>query len=65
MDVLFVILVILIYLELLQVATESPLALSRVSSIGIGRGDLLYRLHGALMLVAWLGCAGAGMILAR
>ena len=28
-------------------------------------GDLLFRLHGLLMVVAWVGCAGAGMIIAR
>ena len=48
-----------------QVSTDKPLALARVTRVGLGRGDLLYRLHGALMLVAWLGCAGAGMIIAR
>ena len=38
--------------------------LTRISSVG-GRGDLFIKLHGALMVVAWLACAGTGMILAR
>ena len=38
--------------------------MTRISSVG-GRGDLFIKLHGALMVVAWLACAGTGMILAR
>ena len=38
--------------------------MTRISSVG-GRGDLFIKLHGALMVVAWLACAGTGMTLAR
>ena len=38
---------------------------AEAESKAVGRGDLLYWLHGVLILVAWLGCAGAGMILAK
>ena len=38
--------------------------MTRISSVG-GRGDLFIKLHGALMVVAWLACAGSGMMLAR
>ena len=47
-----------------KLATSAPVALAQVTRVG-GRGDLLFRIHGLLMLTAWLGCAGAGMILAR
>ena len=45
--------------------TGSAVSLARVGSVAGGRGALLFQLHGVLMLAAWLGCAGAGMIMAR
>jgi len=47
-----------------KVASAEPVSLALVTSVG-GSSDLLFRLHGLLMLCAWVGCAGVGMILAR
>ena len=47
-----------------KLATGEPISLAQVSSVG-AKSDLLYRLHGLFMLIGWVGCAGAGMIMAR
>ena len=47
-----------------MLAAGEPVLLRLVSSAG-AKSDLLVKLHGLFMLVAWLGCAGAGMIMAR
>ena len=47
-----------------KISSSAPVNLALVSLVG-GASDLFFRLHGLLMLVAWLGCAGVGMILAR
>jgi len=44
--------------------TADPLALSRVSRVGAG-SNLLLKLHGLFMLIAWIGFAGKGIIFAR
>ena len=46
--------------------TDEPISLERIQSLSGGRDPLLlFRIHGLLMLAAWVGCSGAGMILAR
>ena len=45
--------------------TSAPVSLSRVSSVGVKRGQLLVKCHSMIMIIAWLGCAGSGLILAR
>ena len=47
-----------------KISSSAPVNLALVGLVG-GASDLFFRLHGLLMLVAWLGCAGVGMILAR
>ena len=47
-----------------KIASAEPVNLAVLSTVG-GRSDLLFRVHGLLMLCAWLGCAGVGMIMAR
>ena len=47
-----------------KIASSEPVNLALVSLVA-GSSDLFFRLHGLLMLCAWLGCAGLGMILAR
>ena len=47
-----------------KLATGEPVSLGLVSSVG-AKSDILFRLHGLFMLCAWVGCAGAGMIMAR
>ena len=48
----------------MKIAAAEPASLKNVSEVGL-RSDLLVKLHGLFMLVAWLGCAGAGMMMAR
>ena len=48
----------------MKIAAAEPVSLKNVSEVGL-RSDLLVKLHGLFMLVAWLGCAGAGMMMAR
>jgi len=48
----------------MKVAAGSPVSLSEVSAAG-AKSDLLVKLHGQFMLMAWLGFAGAGLIMAR
>jgi len=45
-------------------AGGSPVSLALISGVQ-GASNLLYQLHGLFMLAAWIGCAGAGIILAR
>jgi len=45
-------------------AADQPKKLELVSNAG-SRSNLLFKLHGLFMLIAWIGCAGAGMIMAR
>ena len=45
-------------------AAGEPVTMSQISTAG-AKSDLLLKLHGLFMLMAWLGCAGAGMIMAR
>ena len=47
-----------------KLASAEPVSLALVTSVG-GSSDLFFRLHGLLMVCAWIGCAGVGMILAR
>jgi len=48
----------------MKLAAGEPVSLSQVSVAG-AKSDLLVKLHGLFMLMAWLGCAGAGIIMAR
>ena len=48
-----------------KLSTADPVSLSLITSLSGGRGDILFRVHGLLMLVAWVGCAGAGKMIAR
>ena len=48
----------------MKIAAAEPVSLKNVSTVGL-KSDLLVKLHGLFMLVAWLGCAGAGMMMAR
>ena len=48
----------------MKIAAAEPVSLKNVSEVGL-KSDLLVKLHGLFMLVAWLGCAGAGMMMAR
>jgi len=41
-----------------------PVSLSQVGKVGAA-SDFLFKLHGVLMVAAWIGCAGCGIILAR
>merc|ERR1719369_154587 len=45
-------------------AAAEAVDLAEISNAG-AKSDLLVKLHGLFMLMAWLGCAGAGMIMAR
>ena len=45
-------------------ASSEKVQLSRLSHVHIKR-DLLLKCHGVVMVIAWLGCAGSGIILAR
>jgi len=47
-----------------KVAASKPVKLSQVQSVGVQKSYLV-ELHGLLMLVAWIGCAGTGMLIAR
>ena len=48
----------------MKLAAGEPVSLSQVSVAG-AKSDLRVKLHGLFMLMAWLGCAGAGIIMAR
>jgi len=48
----------------MKLPAGEPVLMSRVSSAG-AKSDILLKLHGLFMLMAWLGCAGAGMVMAR
>lgn len=52
------------YHDIVRLASAQPLRLSEVSSVA-GRSKLLLRLHGAFMIVAWIGTASIGILLAR
>ena len=45
-------------------AASEAVDLAEISNAG-AKSDLLLKLHGLFMLMAWIGCAGAGMIMAR
>merc|ERR1719369_1919673 len=45
-------------------AAAEAVDLSQVTNAG-ARSYILFKLHGLFMLMAWIGCAGAGMIMAR
>jgi len=47
-----------------RIAAAAPLLLAQVGGVG-AKSTLLMQLHGILMLVAWIGCAGTGTLLAR
>jgi hypothetical protein len=47
-----------------RIAAEKPVSLATVQNIG-SKSELLIQLHGVLLVVAWLGCGGTGMLLAR
>lgn len=47
-----------------KLAASEAVSLSDTSEIG-GRSNILYRLHGAFMVIAWIGCASTGILLAR
>jgi len=51
-------------LHTMKLAKESSVFLSQVTIAG-AKSYLLFKLHGLFMLMAWIGCAGAGMIMAR
>lgn len=53
------------YHQASKLSTPEPVALARVVNLSGGPSDLLFRIHGLLMILAWIGCSGAGMILAR
>lgn len=46
------------------VVSESKVALAEVGDIA-GASKLLLRLHGAFMLIAWIGTSSCGILLAR
>lgn len=52
------------YHDIVRLASAQSLRLSEVSSVA-GRSKLLLRLHGAFMIVAWIGTASIGILLAR
>lgn len=52
------------YHDIVRMASAQSLRLSEVSSVA-GRSKLLLRLHGAFMIVAWIGTASIGILLAR
>lgn len=52
------------YHDIGKIASASPSNLAEVSVIG-GRSKVLIRLHAAFMLVAWIGTASIGIVLAR
>lgn len=47
-----------------RLASSQAILLGEVQYLR-GRSVLLFRLHGAFMLVAWIGAASAGILLAR
>ena len=47
-----------------KVPSGSAVNLAKVGNV-VGGNSMLLQLHGVLMVAAWLGCAGAGMIMAR
>ena len=47
-----------------KLPSRSAVNLAKVGNV-VGGNSMLLQLHGVLMVAAWLGCAGAGMIMAR
>lgn len=52
------------YHDLGKLASAQRRSLADVGNIA-GASNLLFRLHGAFMLVAWIGTASIGILLAR
>lgn len=52
------------YHDIVRLSSQKALKLSEVSSVA-GRSKILLRLHGAFMIVAWIGTASIGILLAR
>ncbi|KAL0279216.1 UNVERIFIED_CONTAM: hypothetical protein PYX00_000821 [Menopon gallinae] len=50
--------------DIARLSTGSPRQLAEVGAVS-GSSDLLYRLHGAFMIAAWIGCASIGILMAR
>ena len=47
-----------------KVAGGTALDFTAVAAVGAA-SDLIMRFHGFIMMAAWLGCAGTGMLIAR
>lgn len=52
------------YHDIVRQASQSALKLSEVTNVA-GKSKLLLRLHGALMITAWIGTASIGILMAR
>ena len=52
------------YHDIVRLASQQSLKLSEVTNVA-GRSKLLLRLHGAFMIIAWIGTASIGILLAR
>lgn len=50
--------------DLIYAASSSPRMLSDVGQIAAA-SDILIRIHGGLMIAAWIGTASVGILLAR
>lgn len=52
------------YHDIVRLASQKALKLSVVANVA-GKSKLLLRLHGAFMIIAWIGTASIGILLAR
>lgn len=52
------------YHDIVRLASREALKLSEVTNVA-GRSKLLLRLHGAFMIISWIGTASIGILLAR
>lgn len=52
------------YHDILRLSSSSPMKLSEISNVA-SRSKVLLRLHGGFMILAWIGTASIGILLAR
>lgn len=52
------------YHDIVRLSSQQALRLSEVANVG-GKSKLLLRLHAAFMIIAWIGTASIGILLAR
>lgn len=52
------------YHDIVRSSSQQSLKLSEVRNV-IGKSKILLRLHGAMMIIAWIGTTSIGILLAR